>query len=106
MSAFKLVDETSIAGAFYSPAVRGTNGSSSLVGIGSWGGRCGGGGSGPQAAVTNPGHTVVWLTDVTTDADGKATIDVPIAHQPVRLAVFAATSTTSLGQAQLDLNVP
>jgi uncharacterized protein YfaS (alpha-2-macroglobulin family) len=106
MSAFKLVDEASIAGAFYSPAARGTNGSSSLVGIGSWGGRCGAGGSGPQAAVTNSGHLVVWLTNVTTDANGKATIDVPITRPSVRVVVFAATRTTSLGQAQIDLNVP
>jgi hypothetical protein len=106
MSAYKLVDQESIAGAFLSPEVRGTNGSSSLVGIGSWGGRCGGGEGGPQPAVTNPGHGVVWLTDVATDASGKATIDVPIAQGSVRLVVFASTSTTSLGQAQTDLSVP
>jgi len=106
MSANKLVDEESIAGAFFSPAARGTNGSSSLTGIGNWGGRCGGAYGGPQPAVTNPGHLAVWLTNVTTDANGTATIDVPIAEGSVRLVVFAATSTTALGQVQMDLNAP
>jgi len=106
MSAYKLVDQESIAGAFFSPAARGTNGSSSLVGIGSWGGGCGGDDGGPQPAATNAGHSVVWLSKVTTDANGKAIIDVPIAQASVRLVVFASTSTTSLGQAQIDLSVP
>ncbi len=106
MSAYKLVDQGSLGGAFLTPAVRGTNGSSSLTGIGSWGGRCGGGEGGPVPAVTNPGHTTLWLTGLTTDANGKATIDVPIAQASVRLVVFGATTRTSLGQAQLDLNVP
>jgi uncharacterized protein YfaS (alpha-2-macroglobulin family) len=105
MSANKLVDEESIAAAFFSPAARGTNGSSSLVGIGNWGGRCGGAYGGPQPAVTNPGQVVVWLTNVTTDANGQVTIDVPIAHGSVRLVLFAVTPTTSLGQAQMDLSV-
>jgi uncharacterized protein YfaS (alpha-2-macroglobulin family) len=48
----------------------------------------------------------VWLSGLTTDATGKATIDVPIGQGSVRLVVFASTATTSLGQAQMDLNVP
>jgi hypothetical protein len=105
MSAYKLVDEQSIAGTFFSPAVRGTNGSSSLVGTGNWGGRCGGGEGGPQPPVTNPGHLAAWLTGVTTDVDGQAFIDVPLAQGSVRFVVFAATTTTLLGQAQMDLSV-
>ena len=105
MSQYKLVDQGSIAGAFFSPAARGTNGSSSLVGIGSWGGRCGGGGMGPQPAVTNPGRTAVWFTDVTTDASGHATVDVPVGQGPVRLVLIASSATTSVGQTQMDLNV-
>jgi uncharacterized protein YfaS (alpha-2-macroglobulin family) len=105
MSANKLVDVDSIAGTFFAPAARGTNGSSSLLGVGSWGGRCGVAFVGPQPAATIPGNVVVWLTDVRTDANGTATIDVPIGQGSVRLAVFAATSTTSFGQAQLDLDV-
>jgi uncharacterized protein YfaS (alpha-2-macroglobulin family) len=105
MSAYKLVDKDSIAGAFLSRAARGTNGSSSLAGIGNWGGRCGAGGGGIQPPLTNPGNLVLWLTNVTTGTDGKATIDLPIAQGSVRLVVFAATSTTSLGQGQMDLSV-
>ena len=105
MSAYKLVDKESLAGAFFTPAARGTNGSSSLVGIGNWGGGCGGYFGGLQPALTNAGHLVVWLTDVTTDANGQATIDVPLAQGSVRMVVFAATSTTLLGQAQIDLGV-
>ena len=55
---------------------------------------------------TNPGRTALWLTGIATDANGKATVDVPIAQASVRLVIFGATSTTSLGQGQLDLDVP
>jgi len=103
MSANKLVDQNSIAGAFLSPALRGTDGSSSLTGIGDWGGRCGAGGNVAEPAVTKPGHAAVWLTVLATN--GKATIDVPITRGSVRLTLFAMTSTTSLGQAQIDLSV-
>jgi len=103
MSANKLVDQNSIAGAFLSPALRGTDGSSSLTGIGDWGGRCGAGGNVAEPAVTKPGHAAVWLTVLATN--GKATIDVPITRGSVRLTLFAMTSTTSLGQGQIDLSV-
>ena len=105
MSSYKLDDMFSIGQAFFTPAPRGTNASSSLVGIGNFGGRCGGGFNQGQPATTNPGLPAVWLTGVTTDASGHASVDVPIAKTPVRLAFIATTSATSLGQAEVDLAV-
>ncbi|HEY0830352.1 MAG TPA: hypothetical protein VGE99_04360, partial [Candidatus Dormibacteraeota bacterium] len=105
MSDYKLDDMSSIGMAFFTPAARGTNASSSLVGIGNFGGRCGGGFNQGQPAATNPGQLALWLTGVTTDAAGHASVDVPIAKAPVRLALIATTSTTSVGQAEADLAV-
>ena len=105
MSAYKLVDKPSLPGAFLVPAARGTNGSSSLLAIGSWGGRCGGGGNPLQPPITNAGRTAVWLPDIATDAAGRATVDVPVSSGTVRLALIASTSATMLGQVQVDLSV-
>ncbi len=105
MSAYKLSDVASVAQVFFAPASRGTNASSSLLGIGSYGGRCGGGFNQGQAAVTNPGQLAVWVTGLTTDATGHTSVDVPVAKAPVRLAVIATTSTTLLGQVEVDLAV-
>jgi 3D (Asp-Asp-Asp) domain-containing protein len=104
MSAYKLVDQAPIAGAFFVPAKRGTNASSSLAGIGGYGGRCGGG-PGPvdQPAITNAGQLVVWLPAVATDATGYATIDVPMSGKAVRLVLIASTPSTSLGQLEIDV---
>jgi len=105
MSNFKVVDQASISGLFWSPAQRATNASSSLVGIGVWGGTCGGGDYPSDLVPTVGGQLVVWLPTLTTDASGHATIDVPVAKNTVRIALFASTSTTSVGQAELDLAV-
>ena len=106
MSSYKLVDKASIASTFFAPALRATNGSSSLVGIGNGGGRCGGGGRGDQLAATLAGKSVLWTSGVPTDAStGQTTISVPIATTTVRLVIIASTSATSVGQAELDLNV-
>ena len=106
MSSYKLVDKDSIAGTFFTPGLRATNGSSSLVGIGDWGGRCGGGGPGDQLAVTLAGKSALWSAGIPTDATtGQATLTVPLASATVRLVVIASTSATSVGQAELDLTV-
>jgi len=104
MSAYKLQDQNSLGQVFFTPATRGTNASSSLVGIGNYGGRCGGGFNTGQPAATNPGQLAAWTT-VTTDATGHATIDVPLAKAAVRLAVLTTTSNTLVGQAETDLAV-
>jgi len=107
MSAYKLVDQVSIAGAFLTPNPLSTNGTSSLVTIGNFGG--GGCGGGENIVLGSPyaGRTAVWLTDLTTDAAGHATIDVPIVQSgSIRLVVMAGSATSSWGQAEIDLNVP
>ena len=106
MSSYKLVDKDSIAGTFFTPGLRATNGSSSLVGIGDWGGRCGGGGPGDQLAVTLAGKSALWSAGIPTDATtGQATLTVPLASATLRLVVIASTPATAVGQAELDLTV-
>ena len=105
MSAYKVVDQDSIAAAFLTPSRLSTNSSSSLSGIGDqFGGGCGGGG---PAVLNSPyaGHTAVWRPSVTTDATGHATIDVPITGASVRLSVMAASAASSFGQAEIDLAI-
>jgi uncharacterized protein YfaS (alpha-2-macroglobulin family) len=102
MSAFKTVDKDSIAGAFLTAGPLLTNGSSSLLGIGIWGGMCGGGYYVPAPDAIYAGQAVVWSPDVAIGASGQATIDVPISG-PVRLAVFAGTKDSAWGQAEIDL---
>lgn len=104
MSAFKLQDQNSLGQVFFTPAPRGTNASSSLVGIGNYGGRCGGGFNQGQPAATNPGQLAAWTT-VTTDATGHATVDIPLAKAAVRVAILVTTSNTLVGQAETDLAV-
>jgi uncharacterized protein YfaS (alpha-2-macroglobulin family) len=107
MSAYKLVDQVSIAGAFLTPSPLSTNGTSSLASIGNFGG--GGCGGGENIVLGSPyaGHTAVWLTDLTTDSTGHVTIDVPIVQSgSIRLVVMAGSATSSWGQAEIDLNVP
>jgi uncharacterized protein YfaS (alpha-2-macroglobulin family) len=106
MSSYKLVDKASIGSTFFTPGLRATNGSSSLVGIGNYGGRCGGGGGGDQYAVTLAGKSALWTAGLPTDAtSGQASLSVPLATGTVRLVVFASTSATNVGQAELDLTV-
>ncbi len=105
MSAYKVVDQDSIAAAFLTPTRVSTNSSSSLVGIGDrFGDGCGGGN---PIVLNSPyaGHTAVWRPSVTTDATGHATIDVPITGVKVRLAVMAASPASSFGQAEIDLAI-
>ena len=102
MSAFKLVDKDSIAGTFLTPDRLTTNGSSSLLGIGVWGGRCGGGEVGPSPDPVYVGQAAVWAPDVAVDASGHATLDVPLST-PVRLVVFVGTKDSGWGQAEIDL---
>jgi uncharacterized protein YfaS (alpha-2-macroglobulin family) len=105
MSAYKVVDQNSIAAAFLTPSRLSTNSSSSLATIGSEsGGGCGGG---SPVVLNSPysGRTAVWLPRVTTDATGHSTIDVPITAGAVRLSVMAASAASSFGQAEIDLSV-
>ena len=104
MSAFKLVDKDSIAGAFLTPDRLTTNGSSSLLGIGVWGGMCGGGFYTPGPDPIYVGQAAVWAPDLAIDASGHATLDVPLST-PVRLVVFAGTKDSGWGQAEIDLSV-
>jgi uncharacterized protein YfaS (alpha-2-macroglobulin family) len=106
MSSYKLIDKASIGGTFFSAGLRATNGSSSLVGIGNFGGRCGGGGPGDSLAVTLAGQSALWTAGIPTDAaTGRATVTVPLATTTERIVIIASTSATFVGQAELDLNV-
>jgi len=101
-------DQPSIASAFLTPNRVGTNGSSSLVSVGMWGdGRCGGGDWGPPDLYTSgmyPGRSNVWLTNITTDSSGHASIDVPMSLAgAVKVVVVASTPSSSWGQAETVL---
>ena len=107
MSAYRLVDQASLAAAFLTPNPLGTNASSSLLGIGTFGGACGGGGNQQAADATYAGHTTVWVTSLATDQTGHATISVPITQSgAIRVVVLAGTATSAWGQAEMGLNVP
>lgn len=103
-SAFKLVDKDSLAGAFLTPDPPTTNASSSLLGIGTSGGRCGGGYFAGTPDPTFAGQAVVWSPDLVIDASGHATVQVPVSV-PVRLVVFVGTKNSGWGQAEIDLVV-
>ena len=107
MSAYRLVDQVSIAGAFLTPSPLTTNGTTSLAGIGAFtGGGCGGG---DYIVLGSPyaGRTDVWITNLKTDASGHATVDVPIVQAgAIRIVVMAGTAASSFGQAETDLSVP
>ena len=109
MSSNLRVDQASIAAAFLTPNRLATNGSSSLVSIGTWGdGMCGGGPTDVTgfASGNYPGRSNLWLSDVTTDSTGRASIDVPMTLPgPVRFVVIANTATSSWGQAETDLSL-
>ena len=105
MSAYKLIDQAPIGGAFLVPMKRATNASSSLTAVGGFGGRCGGGYNPDQPAKTNAGQLVLWLPALAIDATGHATIDVPISTKTVRLVLIASTPSTSVGQVEMDLAV-
>lgn len=96
-----LVDQPSLAGAFLAPALRSTNASSSMSGIGSWGGRCGGGLAAAALAPVLPGGSALWAPALVTDAAGRAIVPLP-GSAPLRLAVMAATAG-AFGQAEADL---
>ncbi len=107
MSAYKLNDTASLAGAFLTPNPVGTNGSSSLLGIGTFDGACGAGGNQQAADATYAGRTTIWVTSLATDATGHATISVPITQSgAIRVVVLAGTAASAWGQAETDLNVP
>lgn len=66
-----------------------TNASSSLTGIGSGGGKCGGGGF-DQPALLNPlGTTALWQPALTTDATGTATVQLQLAKGTWRVYAYA-----------------
>jgi len=106
MSAYKLVDQASIAAAFLTPNPLGTNGSSSLLGIGTFGGGCGGGGDFGAVDATYAGQTMIWVTNLATDPTGHATISVPVSQSgAVRFVVRASTAASAWGQAESDIDV-
>lgn len=109
MSSNVLVDQASIAAAFLTPNRLATNGSSSLVSIGTWGGGMCGGGPPDVAGFASgnyPGQSNVWLSGLSTDSTGRASIDVPMnLPGPVRFVVIANTATSSWGQAEIDLSL-
>lgn len=91
---------------FFRP--RNTNASSSLTWISALGlGGKGGGGDGGVAPNTKDVDTLYWNPSITTGADGKATVRIPLGQSETtwRILAYASTADTKLGQGELDFLV-
>lgn len=83
----------------YSPREITTNASSSLTGIGSGGGRCGGGGF-DQSALLNPlGATAVWQPGLATDASGSVTAKLSLPKGVWRVYAYTMGSNGEVASA-------
>lgn len=82
---------------FYSPRGITTNASSSLVGIGSGGGKCGGGGF-DQPALLNPlGTVAAWQPLLVTDANGRVNTQLQLPKGTWRVYAYTMGSDGAVG---------
>lgn len=104
---YRLVDPTAngIFTALYSPRSRTTNASSSLTGLGSGGGRCGGHGGGWLDFVTPSGNAALWRPNIRTDATGISTQNVSLPKGVWRVYVYSMSDDTIVSNSSIILNV-
>jgi hypothetical protein len=88
---------------YYASREYSTNSSSTLTGIGTGGGRCGGGGYSPPTLSNNSGTTLYWNPNVTTDASGNATISVPMQSGNYHVVVYAMGDNASVGNTDTSI---
>jgi hypothetical protein len=91
---------------FYYFRPRRTNASSSLTGMGDWGGRGGGGGDG-GSNLGSDADLLYWNPTLRTDASGDVTISIPLlGHQTIwKINVIGSTVTSQVGQADTEFVV-
>lgn len=90
----------------YSPRDITTNASSSLTGIGSGGGRCGGGGF-DQPALLNPlGTTASWQPALVTDDTGGASASIALPKGTWRLYAYSMGQQGDVGSTYATVTVP
>lgn len=104
---YRLGDSTanSMFHALYSPRSRTTNASSSLTGLGSGGGRCGGHGGGWQDVITPSGNAALWRPNIRTDVAGASTQNVSLPRGVWRVYVYSMSDDTVVGNSSITLNV-
>ena len=89
----------------YSPREITTNASSSLTGIGSGGGKCGGGGF-DQSALLNPlGSTAAWQPGLTTDSAGNLTTQLTLPKGVWRIYAYSMGSGGEVASASTTVTV-
>jgi uncharacterized protein YfaS (alpha-2-macroglobulin family) len=87
----------------YGPREITTNSSSSLTGVGSGGGKCGGGGY-DQPDLLNPlGTTISWKPTVSTDASGKLTTSVKLPAGTWRIYAYTMSAGSQVGATGLTV---
>lgn len=80
-----------------------TNSSSSLTGMGSGGGKCGGGGNDQPNFATPVGDILYWQSALKTDASGNATINVNLPKGSWRVYAYSATDDMIVGSSYTTL---
>ncbi|MDO8657972.1 MAG: MG2 domain-containing protein [Candidatus Levybacteria bacterium] len=95
-----------IHSSFYYFRPRRTNASSSLTGMGDWGGRGGGGGGGGGAPGSNA-DILYWNPNLRTDATGEVRIPIPLlGHKTIwKVQVMGSTINSEVGQADTEFIV-
>ena len=83
----------------YSPRVLMTSSSSSLTNIGSGGGRCGGGFGSLSNFANALGTTLYWQPDLTTDANGNATVSFSPPKGKWTVNVYTMNANSIVGSA-------
>lgn len=89
---------------YYATREYSTNSSSSLTGIGSGGGKCGGGGFSGTGLASNSGTTLYWNPNIATDSNGNTTTNVPLQSGKWHVLVYAMGSGASVGSAQTTIS--
>jgi len=94
-----------IFGHLYAPRERTTNSSSSLQGIGTGGGKCGGGGNDLPDYILPAGSVASWQPDLTTDAGGHTNIPLNLPKGRWHLTAYAMNQDNVVGSTSTDITV-
>jgi hypothetical protein len=81
-----------------------TSSSSSLTNIGSGGGKCGGGGFGAPSFANAVGTTLLWQPDLTTDANGNATINFTPPKGSWQVNIYSMDANSVVGSTSAIVN--
>jgi hypothetical protein len=88
---------------YYAGREYSTNSSSSLTGVGTGGGRCGGGGFYPTTLTNNVGTSLYWNPSLTTGASGTNTVSVALPKGTWHVLVYAIGSNAAVGDTEMTV---